>query len=327
MIYGVLAVAFVSTFVLSMLLFGESTRRRRRVMSQMDRIVSGRLTKRSRELQSLVQDTVTGTKGLSGRLAALIERLMAGRETSGALETRLRQAGWKVRPSEFIVFSLTAGLIAFAIALAFSPEWLVRVLIVMLGACVPYLSLVQRISTRRKAIEGQLVDALSMMANALRSGYSFLQSMEVAAHELPQPIAGEFDQVLRECRVNITVEEALNNLVVRTGSTDLDMAVTAINIQRQVGGNLGEVLDTVSSTVRERLRLRGEVRTLTAQQRFSALIVGSLPIVLIGVMWMLSPTYIRPMFTSPGGRVALVVCVVLELVGSLIIRKLVQFEF
>jgi tight adherence protein B len=322
----VLIIAFVATFSLSLLLFGESARRRRRVMSQMDRIVSGRLTRRSRELQSLLQNTTTEVKGLSGRLAALIDRYMAGRESAGVLETRLRQAGWKVRPSEFVVFTLTAGLIGLIVGLAIAPEWLVRIPIVLIGACIPYVSLVQRIGTRRKAIESQLVDALSMMANALRSGYSFLQSMEVAVHEMPQPISGEFDQVLRECRVNITIDEALNNLVVRTGSADLDMAVTAINIQRQVGGNLGEVLDTVSSTIRERLRLRGEVRTMTAQQRYSAFIVGALPIVLILIMWLMNPSYIRPMFTSTGGRLALVLCAILELIGSLIIRKLIQFE-
>lgn len=324
MMTTVLAIAFVTTFIFSLILFGEPARRRRRVQTQMDHIVRGRLTRRSRSQQSVLTEAAPG--GLRGRLAALLDRLLAGRESSGLLETRLRQAGWLIRPGEFVVISLSTGFAALVAALLVTRLPLLRLLIVAVGVAIPFISLSQRIAGRRKAVEGQLIDALTMIAGALRAGYSFLQALEVAARELPQPIAGEFDQVLRECRVNITVEEALANLVIRSGSLDLDMAVTAINIQRQVGGNLGEVLDTICATIRERLKLRGEVRAMTSQQRYSALIIGLLPIVLLALTSLLNPNYVTPMFTHPVGRIALLVGLVMEVIGAVLIRRLVQFE-
>lgn len=321
----VLGVCFFATFFLSMSLFGERERRRRRVLTQLDRFVQTRATRvapaeAGGESASSVRATVRA------RLAGLIAKLLEGRRSATALGRRLRQAGWKIQPSEFVLISLGAALAGLALSLLLAPDIAARLLLTVLGGAVPYLRLVQRIGARRKLIEAQLVDALSLISNALRSGYSFLQAMDVAARELPEPIAGELEQVLRETRVNISVDAALANMVERTGSQDLDMAVTAIAIQRQVGGNLGEVLDNISNTIRERLRVRGEIRALTAQGRISAWIVGLLPLVLTVVIYLLNREYISVLFIHPVGRFALILAALMESVGVALIRRIIQIE-
>lgn len=320
----VLGICFLATFVLSLLLFDERSRRRRRVLAQLDRLVQARAVRTAEDaaepggisLRSAVRD----------RLAGLIAKLMEGRPSATALGRRLRQAGWKIQPSEFVLISLGAALAGLLIAMLLVPDTAARLLLAALAGGLPSLRLAQRVTARRKLIEAQLVDALSLISNALRSGYSFLQALDVAARELPEPIAGELEQVLRETRVNISVDAALGNMVERTGSQDLDMAATAIAIQRQVGGNLGEVLTNISETIRDRLRVRGEIRALTAQGRISAWIVGSLPAVLTVVIYLLNREYMSLLFVHPVGRFALILAALMELIGVALIRRIIQIE-
>jgi len=323
----VLAICFFATLFLSMSLFGERARRRRRVLAQLDRLVQARAARvAGADADGEGQRAAFVRAAVRARLAGLIAKLMEGRPSATALGRRLRQAGWKIQPSEFVLISLGAALAGLALSLLLVPDSAARLLLAALAGAIPYFRLVQRIAARRKLIEAQLVDALSLISNALRSGYSFLQALDVAARELPEPIAGELEQVLRETRVNISVEAALANMVERTGSQDLDMAVTAIAIQRQVGGNLGEVLANISETIRERLRVRGEIRALTAQGRISAWIVGLLPVVLAVVIYLLNREYIGVLFVHPVGRLALILAVLMELVGVALIRRIIQIE-
>lgn len=321
----VLGICFFATLFLSMFLFSERARRRRRVLAQLDRLVQARAA-RGAPADGEGQGVVSLRSAVRARLAGLIARLMEGRPSATALGRRLRQAGWKIQPSEFVLISLSAALAGLALSLLLVPDGAARLLLAALAGAIPYFRLVQRIAARRKLIEAQLVDALSLISNALRSGYSFLQALDVAARELPEPIAGELEQVLRETRVNISVDAALANMVERTGSQDLDMAVTAIAIQRQVGGNLGEVLANISETIRERLRVRGEIRALTAQGRISAWIVGLLPVVLTVVIYLLNREYISVLFVHPVGRFALILAVLMELIGVALIRRIIQIE-
>lgn len=321
----VLGICFFATLFLSMFLFSERARRRRRVLAQLDRLVQARAA-RGAPADGEGQGVVSLRSAVRARLAGLIARLMEGRPSATALGRRLRQAGWKIQPSEFVLISLSAALAGLALSLLLVPDSAARLLLAALAGAIPYFRLVQRIAARRKLIEAQLVDALSLISNALRSGYSFLQALDVAARELPEPIAGELEQVLRETRVNISVDAALANMVERTGSQDLDMAVTAIAIQRQVGGNLGEVLANISETIRERLRVRGEIRALTAQGRISAWIVGLLPVVLTVVIYLLNREYISVLFVHPVGRFALILAVLMELIGVALIRRIIQIE-
>ncbi|MGE5559826.1 MAG: type II secretion system F family protein [Chloroflexota bacterium] len=324
----VLLIVFCGSLAAGMIWFGEGERRRRRIMTQLGKLVQGRATRgeHAPSAEEAGREPATGVKKLSRGLTALIAKLVEGRPAAATLAVRLRQAGWRIQVSEFLYISLVSALVGFALSLLIAPDLLMRAMLVIAGALAPYIRLLQRTAARRRLFEAQLIDALTMIANALRSGYSFLQALDVAARELPEPIAGEFEQVLRETRVNISVDEALTNMVGRTGSADLDMAVTAITIQRQVGGNLGEVLDNISNTIRERLRARGEIRALTAQGRLSAWIVGLLPVTLTTGIYLLNRSYMQVLFTHPAGRLALALAALMEFIGVFLIRRIIEIE-
>lgn len=155
------------------------------------------------------------------------------------------------------------------------------------------------VQARRRvtAFNNQLGDTITMMANALRGGYSFLQTLDMVAREAPPPMSNEFRRVVQEVGLGRTTEEALSNLVRRMPSDDLDLLITAVNIQMEVGGNLAQILDTIGHTIRERVRIKGEIQTLTAQGRISAWVITGLPIGLAIFISVVNPTYMAPIFT------------------------------
>jgi len=183
-----------------------------------------------------------------------------------------------------------------------------------------------RIQKRLKAFTGQLNDALNIMANSLRAGYSFLQSVNSVSREMPDPIAHEFRRLLKELSLGQDSDVALKNLVDRVQSDDLALVVRAILIQRETGGNLAEILDTISTTIRDRVKIQGEIKTLTAQGRLSGMVVGTMPIVLIGIMYLINPEYISVLFVTPIGRAMLIGAFINEVIGMLLIRKIVSIE-
>ena len=191
-----------------------------------------------------------------------------------------------------------------------------------IGFMLPKLYVKQRNASRLRAFDDQLVDALSLMANALRSGSSFLQAMELISRELPSPIAEEFGQTVAEISVGAPVEEALSHLGRRVPSYDLYLAVTAIVIQRSVGGNLSEVLTNIAHTIRERVRILRDVQAKTAEQRISAYFLSALPLFMLGVISVVNPTYMTPMFHNPMGLMVLLGGFLLQGLGFLLLRKL-----
>jgi tight adherence protein B len=257
-------------------------------------------------------------------LVGIVEKATNGRNFSNKLEVRLQRADWKWRPAEFLVAQgLAAGVgLGVALIIAKSMWWF----FMLVGWLAPHFLLGRSEKARLKLFSQQLPDALSIVANALRSGYSFLQAMDVVSREMPDPIAKEFNLVLRETRVNIPVEDALNNLVNRVKSPDLDLVVTAVSIQRQVGGNLAEVLDKISGTIKDRVRLQGEIRTLTTQGRFSGWIVCLLPIGLALMFQLISPGYLNPLFQNPIGWFLVLIGVVMQGIGIFMIRNMVNLE-
>lgn len=162
----------------------------------------------------------------------------------------------------------------------------------------------------------QLSDMLNLMVNGLRAGYSTMQAMEAVSKELPSPISDEFRRVVQEMQIGIPLETAMDNLLRRIPSADLDFVVTAINVQREVGGNLSEILDTISFTIRERVRIKGEIRSLTAQVRTSGTILSLIPFGLTLILWFLNPDYLMSFSDAGTYCTAIVACVVIGLVGS-----------
>src|SRR5690606_20311828 len=181
---------------------------------------------------------------------------------------------------------------------------------------------------RLQKFNDQLPDMLNLMVNGLRAGYSTMQALEAVSKELPSPINDEFKRVVQEMQIGISMETALDNLLRRIPSDDLDFVVTAVNVQREVGGNLSEILDNISFTIRERIRIKGEVRVLTAQVRTSGTVLSLIPFGLTLVLWFLNPEYL--LSVTAGGPIctAIIICVVLGLIFSsyFIMMKIADIE-
>jgi len=194
----------------------------------------------------------------------------------------------------------------------------------LIAGIIPFLILDQARSRRLMNFNGQISDALTIMSNSLRSGFSFIQAMDMVRKELPDPIRKEFTRTFREINLGTSTEEALQNLGTRVNSDDLDLVVTAVLIQRQVGGNLAEVLDNISETLRERIRMKREIRTLTAQGRISGLIIEMLPIFMAVFLFFTNQQYIMQLFTNKIGQIMLGAAVLNELIGIYLIRRIVN---
>jgi len=267
-----------------------------------------------------------GEKSEKGRVWDAADRRLSRIEAAVGLAQRLKRAGLPLRASEFVAIVGCCALGLAAIAWIATGLAAAAVGGLLAGATLPVAYLRSREGRRLRSFDNQLPDALTIMSNSLRSGYTVVQAMDVVGREMPPPIAQEFDQVIREVRVNIALEDALTNLLARVPSPDLDLVVTAILIQREVGGNLAGVLDRITSTIRERVRIMGEIRTLTAQGRISGWIIGLLPVALGVILYLADREYMGPLVHHPLGWVLLAIAFAMQVVGVLIIRKLVNVE-
>lgn len=199
----------------------------------------------------------------------------------------------------------------------------------VVGAFVPRFYVKSQQRKRLSKFNDQLGDMLNLMVNGLRAGYSTMQAMEAISKELPPPICDEFRRVVQEMQLGVPMETALENLLRRIPSDDLDFVVTAINVQREVGGNLSEILDSISFTIRERVRIKGEIRVMTAQVRASGSLLSIVPIVLTVILWFLNRSYIMSFFEGPlpwCGWAAFGLVIVMIASGYFIMMKIADIE-
>jgi tight adherence protein B len=199
-------------------------------------------------------------------------------------------------------------------------------MLAVMAPAIPWLYVVRARVQRTNAITDQLPDVLVLISNGLKAGHGFLQAAELVAQEMDPPIGEEFEKFLRETSLGSTTEKALNSLNERCDNDDLDLAITAVLIQRQIGGNLAEILDRILHTIRERIRIKQEIRTLTAQGRMSAIIITLLPPAVGIIIYFLSPEFMTLLLTTKIGIGMLVGAAVSELIGALIIRNIVDIE-
>jgi tight adherence protein B len=191
---------------------------------------------------------------------------------------------------------------------------------------LPAFYVARKKKARLAKLDTQLVDLLGMVSNSLKSGYGLMQSFEFASQHMRPPMAGELKRMLRETALGSSAEVALMALGERIDSPDLDMVLTAINIQRSVGGNLAEILDTVAATLRERERIRGEISTLTAQQKISGIILGGLPVGVAALFMLINPDYMGLLFTEKLGLAMLGMAVGLEVMGLLTMKRILAID-
>lgn len=242
------------------------------------------------------------------------------------VEALLEQANVPLRPAEALFFYCSGVLLLGLAAIIAAPRLPIGLMVAALVAAGPVLALKFLRTARLKKFEAQLPDTLNLMSGSLRAGYSFLQGLEAVAEETSDPMARELKRVLVESRLGRPLEEALDDTAERMDSIDFRWAVLAIRIQREVGGNLAELLSTVADTMVQRGRLRGEIKALTAEGRISAVVMGLLPIALGGLLYMMNPDYISKLFTTGMGLAMVAGATVMGAVGMLWLKKIIKIE-
>jgi tight adherence protein B len=275
----------------------------------------------------------------SNEALAQLNKVVEQRDFGANLAREIARADLKLKPSEYLMIwaGSTIGLPLAMILLSPLIEAFRSPLVWIIGAVVgffiPRFWLSRRKNSRLNSFNKQLPDTITLIANALRAGSSFLQAIEMVVRESRPPVSTEFARVIREVNLGLPFEQALENMVRRVKSDDLELMATAISIQHTVGGNLAEILDSIAFTIRERVRIKGEIKTLTAQQRLSGYVVGFLPIGLAGFLFVAAPSFLQPMFDDrvsliglPAGVIILFIGGVAMFIGFMLIRKIVDIE-
>jgi tight adherence protein B len=304
--------------------------------SRLERYASGRA--REERVRDPSQGPITDMIANSSTLANL-NRAVESRDFGANLARDLARADLALKVSEYLMIwaGTTVGLPLFMLLASKVVPGLSSPIALIVGAVVgfflPRLWLNRRRAGRLNAFNSHLADTITLIANALRAGSSFLQAIEMVVRETQPPVSTEFGRVIREVNLGLTFDDALNNMVRRVRSDDLELMATAITIQHQVGGNLAEIMDSIAFTIRERVRIKGEIRTLTAQQRMSGLVVGLLPIGLAGILFLIAPGFMEPMFLKPPEFLGLPMGVVIlfaggffMFIGFMAIRRIVDIE-
>lgn len=250
---------------------------------------------------------------------------------SANIAQELARANLKLTVSEYMLLHLLVSLILFLLGFLVSRQMIGALPFAIIGLFIPRMYVVNCQKKRLNAFNDQLADSMILIANSLRSGYSLLQSFEVVSREAPQPTSEEFSRVVREVSLGLSSEEALNNLVRRINSEDLSLIVTAISVQHETGGNLSRILDSISGTIRQRVRVKGEIRTLTSQQKLTGYIIALMPVGVGLMLYVVNPKYILTLFSLQK-----VVCMpmiglpiiagILIIAGFLIMQKMVEIE-
>lgn len=243
-----------------------------------------------------------------------------GKKRMSALKSQRRNANYKA-----MGLALLSGLVTGAVAYGVV-GWIGGVVGLGLGFLLPTIFRSQLKRQRRSKINDQLPDLLQTLAGGLRAGQTFIQTLDSAAQEMGEPFRTELLRTLRELELGVSIEEAFEGLRLRIADDDFDLVVDAVLIQRTVGGNLAEVLTNIAHTIRERIRIRGEVNSLTGQARLSGWVLGLLPVAVGGLVYMMNPDYMGPMLSHPMGIAAIVAAAISEAFGMLVIRKIADVK-
>ena len=257
-----------------------------------------------------------------------LNRRVARSSAGDRVARELARADLKFKVAEYYALVFMATVVVALVAYLIQPNPISAAIGAVVGFFLPRFYVKRQQAVRLQKFNDQLSDMLNLMVNGLRAGYSTLQAMEAVSRELPAPIRDEFHRVVQEMQIGIPMEKALDNLLRRIPSEDLDFVVTAINVQREVGGNLSEILDTISFTIRERVRIKGEIRVMTAQVRTSATVLSLIPVFLTVALWFISPDYIKSFFDRGPfcGWLAVVTIVGMIISGYFVMMRIADIE-
>jgi tight adherence protein B len=309
----VLGAAFVAAFLLAVLLLSVRAKGQRR--RSMANLMLGR-----------GKDAATETTWMPAGLAQAGGRFADAGGFSSGLDAKLEQAGLPMKAGEFVALTAVCAVAGGVLGAFLLGNIIVVLLVAAVGSLIPYAWLVRARSQRQKKMAEQLADVLSILASSLRAGHSFLQALDQVANEIKDPSASEFHRVVSEIRLGRSIDDAMVEMADRIGSEDMRWAVMAVNIQRQVGGNLAEVLDIVATTVRERAYIHRQVRVLSAEGRISIGILSALPFGIFFYLLLVNPEYIGLLFTTNMGRIMLLVGATLMAAGIFVMTRIVRID-
>lgn len=260
------------------------------------------------------------------RLFLSVALLFKNIQFSKGTEKLLQEAGSELKPEEFFVLRIVTavgfGLTAYLLGLS----WYLFAFAIMIGFVIPGYLMKRKRKKRLKLLSNQLIDALGMMANSMRAGFSFMQSMQLIGKEIPDPLGPEFDRVVRQAGLGRPLEEVFEELVDRLLNNELEVVIQGILAQRKSGGNLSELLETMEDTIRGRVRILEELNTLTAQGKMSSWIITLLPVGLGLYLALVSKDYFRPMLEHPIGWILIFACIVSNIIGWVFIQKIIKIE-
>jgi tight adherence protein B len=322
--YIVAVAGFAAILLVLLLLFGPGSTSTRPYRALRQRLSPYSLTPAISDDRARV--TAFGSSEWAGRATAMAETLVRRGNLEETFLDRLEAAGLNMRVAEFVLISLGSAFIPPLLMLILTRNLLLSVLMVLLGTVGPFLWLAVLASRRQAKFDEQLPSTLQLLSGALQAGHSLQQAVDTVVHEAGDPIAAEFQRVLTEARLGRPLEEAFEAMAKRTRSVDFEWTVMAIRLQRQVGGNLAEVLSTVSQTIRDRYSLKRQIRALSAEGRLSSLILSILPVLLFAALLVFNPLFLRPLFTTRLGIMMMAGSVVLMIFGVFWLKKITEIK-
>lgn len=260
------------------------------------------------------------------RLAEGMDRRLSKRGFGAGIADQLAQANMRLTVTEYLMINAASVVGGFLGGNLLFGSWVLALFAGLAGFFLPRMYVGFTKSGRLSKFDDQLGDTLNLLVNGLRSGYSMMQAMEAVARELPPPVSEEFGRVIQEVALGLTSEQALGNMLRRIPSEDLDLMITAINVQHEVGGNLAEILDIISYTIRERVRIKGEIKVLTAQGMISGYVITFLPIALALILFLMNRPYMMLMLSGLCGYIMLGIAIFGIVTGFIAIQKIVRIE-
>ncbi len=295
-------------------------------LAQGDRSLEDRLEAELKAMQARPVKVTAKEKRELSPIARRLNQTITAQKFAADITTQLTRANLSLTVPEYVLLQTTITCLGILAGLLVVRNVLVAAGLGALGFLGPGWYVAYRQRRRLKAFQDQLSDVLTLLVGSLRAGYSLLHALDMVVKEAPPPASEELARVVREVGLGLPLAAALGNLTRRVQSNDLDLVVTAINIQQEVGGNLATILETISDTIRQRVRIHGEIRVITTQQKTTGYILSGLPFGVGGIIFIINPNYMLRLF-KPGWTLALpVIAFIAMLVGFLIIRKIVDIE-
>jgi len=321
-----IAAAFIGVLMfLIVILQGPAGKTEERALQRRLRMYSRTERVKEKEKEERSGGALSGS-AFGRKAVELVEKLPWSEKFTEKLQKEIDRAAWPLRSSEFILITMGGVLGGGLIGLLLFQRVYWGVMLAVVGGFIPRLLLARRIGKRTTDFLGQLPDTLQLLAGSLQAGYGFMQALDTVAREALPPTSSEFARVLAETRLGLPIERALEDMADRVGGDDFKWVVLAINIQRQVGGNLAQLLITVAETLRERERVRRQIKVLSAEGRLSAVVLIALPFLLFGYMTLVNPEYMGQLTKATIGKILIVVATVLIGVGALWMRKIIKID-